>query len=86
MGYSGEVVRRERAQSQVYAALGIVQDVNGGWEDGLIPACCQGEDVGVVDSRSEVGGRYQTGHYSQQFARAVLISGCQLGETRGDRF
>ena len=43
-------------KGQVHAASGIVQDVDGGWEDGFIPTCCQREDVGVVDGWFEVGG------------------------------
>jgi hypothetical protein len=42
---------------------------------------CQREDIGVVNSRSEVGGRYQVGHHSQWFARAISVPGCQFGET-----
>ena len=86
MGYSREVVRRERAESQVHATPGIIQDIDGRGKYGFIFASCEGENVGVVNYRSEVGGRYQIGYHSQWFARTVPVSGCELGEAGEDRF
>ena len=45
------------------------------------------ENVGVLDGQSQAGARYQVGHHSQRFARAVIsVSRCQFGEPEDDRF
>src|SRR5438270_2419386 len=76
MGCSGEIVWRERTESQIHATPRIVQDVDGRGNHGFIFASYQRQNVGAINNWSQVRGRHQTGHHPQQFTRTLSISRC----------